>query len=384
MLVTIITFWTILFLIIYTYFGYPILMKFLSKVIKKHVKKANIQPFISIIIPVHNEGKIIKRKIKNTLDIDYPKERIEVIVISDNSNDQTHEIVEDFVKKNKQIKLIALPERGGKTIAQNEGIKASKGEILVFTDASSLISNDGISKLIRNFNDPSVACASTEDINVNQFGVDNTSGESNYVHFDIKLRRMESEANSLVGNSGCFYAVRKEFCLELPPYIIRDFATALYARQNGFRAVHEPEAKVFVTTLSDVSKEFKRKVRTVIGGITTLFYFYKLLNPFKYHLYSIQLTSHKLLRWLEPIFVIILFCCNLALIRVHPLYFITAILFGLLITLGIIGATISSIKRHWNFIKIIYFLTMSHIAILWAWVKYLSGDKMPVWKPSRS
>ena len=383
-MILIIIFWILVFLLFYIYLGYPILIRLLYHFRRKLVIKANIFPFISVIIPVHNEDKYIHQKILNTLASNYPKEKIEVIVVSDASSDDTDTIVAQHCKENSNFRLIRLPQRSGKTVAKNRGIQASQGEILIFTDASSQIAKDGISNLVKNFNDPTVGCVSSEDINVDQSGLHHQSGESNYVNFDMKLRRQESAVNSLVGNSGCFYAVRRKFCVNFPPYIIRDFATALLVSQQGFRAVHESDAKVFVNTLNDVSKEFKRKVRTVVGGISTLFSFWRVLNPFKYRLYTWQLISHKLLRWLEPFILALLFLINLVLIKTHSIYLLTEIMFLSYLFINIVLMIFPKFSVKNSFFKLSQFLFISHLAVVTAWINYFKGNRMVIWQPSRS
>lgn len=379
-----IIFWTLVFILFYIYLGYPIVMRVLFQFKRKSVAKGDITPFVSVIIPVHNEEKYIHQKIINTLASNYPKEKVEVIVVSDASSDETDAIVARQCEEHPNLRLIRLPQRSGKTVAKNTGIQASQGEILLFTDASSRIAADGIAKLVRNFHDSSIGCVSAEDINIDRTGIDRHSGESSYVNFDMKLRRWESGVNSLVGNSGCCFAVRRKFCVILPPHIIRDFATALLVTQQGYRAVHESEAKVFVATLSDTAKEFKRKVRTVVGGITALFYFRRLLDPFRYCLYSWQLISHKLLRWLEPFLLASIFLINLFLLKIHAIYWITGIAISTYLAINIVVMVFPKFSLRNSFLKLSHFLFMSHLAVVVAWIEYFKGNRMAIWQPSRS
>lgn len=383
MAIIILIFWFLFFLLIYTYVGYPLLLRTMAKFVQKKVNKGKIFPFVSILIPVYNEEKYIQSKIENILAVNYPKNKLEILVVSDCSDDNSNSIVERFTRQIPNLKFLLLAKRSGKTIAQNEGIKHCQGEIIIFSDASCLIDPDGIMKLIQNFNDATVGCVSSEDVNIYDTEVDYCSGESKYVGFDLKLRRFESKVSSLVGNSGCFYAVRREFCLEFPDHIIRDFATALLVTKSGFRAVHESQAKVFVRTVNNFKTEFQRKVRTVVGGITALFYFRQILNPLKYGFYSIQLFSHKLLRWLDPVVLLAILTVSLILMREHSVYRIFVILYAFIIFVCLASALCIRNKK-WFHLKLPFFIFLSHVAVLWAWLKFLSGHRMPIWKPSRS
>ena len=339
MTVFFIIFCFLIFFIIWANGGYYLFLKVLSAFKKNTVSKSEYFPDISIIITAYNEEKQIAAKIENTQAISYPKDKYEIIVVSDGSSDKTVEIVRKFVSD--KLSLITIPERHGKHFGQGQGIKVAKGEILVFSDATTFIDPNGIQKLVRNFNDPKIGCVSSEDKVKNE---ESSSGEGIYVKYEMKLRRLESLIGSLVGVSGSFFSVRKHLCSFWINNMSSDFYLPLITRMNGFRTIVEPEAKGYYEVQKKTHREFQRKVRTVVHGLEVLFRFKSIMNLFKYRLFSIQVISHKLCRWLVPFFMFSIFVTNIILFNEHLLFKILLLSQILFYLFAFIGYMIQSVK----------------------------------------
>ena len=366
-----------LFLIFYAYVGYPISLSLIRKRNSRSNVKDEVLPFVSIIITAYNEEKRMREKIENTLDIDYPSEKLQVIIASDGSTDGTNDIISKYLDKG--IEFLPIQERGGKERAQKKAIEKARGEILVFTDVATILDPVGVEQIVSNFSDPGIGCVSSEDRVIVED--DEPGGEGLYVRYEMWLRRLESRVNTLVGLSGSFFAARKEVCKDLIEDLDSDFCVLLTSIKMGLKGITDPEAIGYYRDLSEGKHEFERKIRTVIRGITAFFRHTELLNAKRYGLFSYQYFCHKLLRWLVPFFLITLFFSNFFLSGRSLQYFF---LFLLQVTFYVAG--ILSIKgkvSHDNWVTKVpmYFLTVNS-SILVAWWKYLKGERVVMWKPS--
>lgn len=369
-------FWTSLAGIFYAYFGYPAVLSILVRILpakKREIETTVHEPTVSVIIPAFNEGKVIERKIRNTIHLDYPKEKIEVLIISDGSTDDTGEIVRKFTDR---IQFYELPERSGKAAALNLGLEKARNEIIIFSDASIMLAPDAIKNIVKQFIDHGIGCVSGED------HIKDSSGEGFYGKYELFLRNLESKLHSIVGASGSFYAQRKELCSSFQEGLAPDFLSVLNTVEKGYRAVTEPRAQGTMTSLNSVQDETGRKVRTLIRGITTLNHKKNLFNPFKYSIFSFELISHKLMRWLVPYFLIILFSVNIFLLP-RPLYistFILQVIFYLL-TLAAFTEVMNMEKKILG--RIPLYFVMANVAILQAWYKYARGVRQEIWSPTK-
>jgi len=365
-----------IFIIFYSYFGYPVSLYLVGWFKKKELKKENQYPDVTIVITAYNEGKRIRKKIENTLDVVYPKEKLQIIIASDGSTDCTNKFAESF--KESGIELLFLPIRGGKENAQQEALKISKGNIIVFTDVATILEPSGLENIVSNFADPTVGCVSGEDRLVGRDG--NPSGEGFYVRYEMLLRRLETRVNSLVGLSGSFFAARKSVCQDFSNEMQSDFRTLLNCIKMGLRGVSDPKAVGFYLDVSDSSREFDRKVRTVLRGLTVFFSNIELLNIFKYGFFSYQYFCHKLLRWIVPLFLIVAFMTNVYLATKSQMYLILC-----LVQLFFYGIAIwgwKSRRTTMNLIKIPYYFLTVNVSIFVAWWKFLGGQRVVMWTPS--
>lgn len=371
--------WLSLLLIFHAYIGYPA-----SLMVMKAMKGRRPSLFrpdffsrVSLIITAYNEEKRIKEKILNTLALDYPKEKLQILVASDGSSDKTNDIVKSH--RDDGVELIPLAQRNGKENAQKEALGYATGEIIVFTDVATLLDSEGITEIVSNFSDPSVGCVTSEDKLLSQDG--GPSGEGAYVRYEMWLRRLESDVNSVVGLSGSFFAVRKEVCRNFSGDLQSDFGMLFSAVKMGYRGVSDSSAEGHYLDIAKGDQEFNRKVRTVVRGLTVFFEHTSLLNPFKHGFFSYQLFCHKLLRWLVPFLLVACFVTSTVL-AVSSFFFL-GILICQIIFYGIAGIEHVRKKPFLNALLRVpgYFVAVNS-AIAVAWKQYLTGHRIVMWTPS--
>ena len=368
-----IPFWCAVALLFYAYLGYPCALRALAFVRDRPLRKGSLTPRVSFIITAHNEERRIRDKLENTLRQDYPEAKLEIIVASDCSTDRTDEIVGGYSNR---VRLVRSPERRGKEAAQQRAVENASGEILVFSDVTTDLAADGVSAIVRNFADPTVGCVSSVDRFIDGDG--RISGEGAYVRYEMFLRGLETRVNSLVGLSGSFFAARREVCRNWPADRQSDFNTVLNAVEMGLRAVLDPESGGYLRSIVDERREFQRKVRTVVRGIAVLAGRREMLNPLRYGLFSWQLLSHKLCRWLVPFAMIAAGLGNAWLVsRSSTFYLVT-----FLVQVGFYVAALAGIWTGARILRVPSFLLLTNLAVLTAWLGYARGERMTTWQPS--
>ena len=370
-------FFVSIMLIVYAYFGYPISLYILGRIVNKNNKKENIIPNVTIIITVYNEEKKIEIKLLNTLLIRYPKDKLQIIISSDGSNDKTVEIAKKYEKYG--IEVLNLQKRAGKENAQKEAVKFAKGDILVFTDVATMLEPDGIKQIVSNFADSSVGSVSSEDRLLGKDG--KVSGEGFYVRYEMWLRRLESMVNSVVGLSGSFFAARKIICDDFSGNMQSDFRTVFNSIKKGFRCVSDPNAIGIYSDVKDKNQEYDRKVRTVLRGITVFFNHLELLNIFKYGLFSYQLFCHKLLRWMVPVLLIIVFISNAFIVLNSSVYLIVFLVQLIFYGIAVVGCTTNRFESK-KYSKIPRYFLIVNASILTAWWRYIRRHRVVLWNPS--
>jgi glycosyltransferase involved in cell wall biosynthesis len=368
-------FWVGVAGVLYPYFGYPLVLWLLGKVIGRRdtAIAGEALPRISMIIPVHNEASRVARKVANTAALDYPADRLEVLFVSDGSTDRTVAIIRESATA--AMRVVELPVRGGKAAALNAGLENASHEVLVFSDASIELEPGSLQQIVRRFQDPAIGCVSGED------RIADSGGEAWYGRYELLLRRLESDVHSIVGASGSFYAQRKAICAPFTEGNAPDFLSVLRTVEQGYRAVTEANAVGTMTSVKDPRQEFERKVRTLIRGMTTLFAHAGVLNPLRYGLFSFAMVSHKLMRWLAPVFLILVLLAPLALLR-SPFYLaaLAAQVAFYLIALAALGQ-VAGLHRVFAGKLALYFSSVN-LAILVAWVRYAQGVRQELWTPS--
>ncbi len=368
----------IVLVIMYVYMVYPLLLILLSYLKKTDtVDKTGIFPFVTILITAYNEEDIIGKKLDNTLQLDYPKDKLEIIVVSDGSTDNTNRIVREY--EGKGVKLNIIEKRAGKTAAQNDSVVKAGGEIIVFSDANGMYERDAVSKLAGNFRDEKTGCVCGELLYTDARGDTAGKGENLYWRYERFLKKKESELGSVLGAAGSIYAVRKELYVPLDESLISDFLEPLKVREKGYRVSYEPEAISREETSASIGDEFKRKVRIITRGIFGLFAVKNLLNPFKYGLFSIQLISHKLLRWLIPIFMVFLFILNILLLdkKMFIIIFYCQMMFY---AFSFVGYLLEGKKVKARVFFMPLYFCMVNLAALSGWCNFIRGRKNILWE----
>jgi cellulose synthase/poly-beta-1,6-N-acetylglucosamine synthase-like glycosyltransferase len=369
---------------VYAYILYPIVLAALAAVRRRrpYPPDPEVWPSISITIPAHNEERDIADTLDRILQADYPADRRQVVVVSDASTDRTDEIVQSYAGRG--VDLVRLPLRGGKTAAENAARPHLRGDIVVNTDASVRVDAGALKPLVRALLDPSVGVASGRDVSVGQERVN--QGESRYVGYEMWVRDLETRVHSIVGASGCLYAIRRDLHMALVPEALsRDFAAALIARERSYRAVSVSEAICYVPRIASLRREYRRKVRTMTRGLETLWYKRALLNPVRYGLFAWMLWSHKLLRWLTPPGLLLALA---GAVLLAPVVGGRATVLGGTVMLGtaalaLVGWWWPEGRRGPRAAAHCAYVCAGLVAALVAWTKALRGELNPVWEPTR-
>jgi cellulose synthase/poly-beta-1,6-N-acetylglucosamine synthase-like glycosyltransferase len=301
-------FWLSAAALCYTYAGYPLLLALVSAVRPNRVRRGEFETTVSIIITAYNEERDLTAKLENTLALDYPRELLEIIVASDCSTDRTDEIAQNFAQRG--VRLHRQAERLGKTAAQNAAVEAARGEIILFSDATSLYQPNAVRAMMPSFADASVGCVAGRLIYVDCLNSQVGKGARSYWGYETFLKRHESRIGSLIGASGCLYAVRRSAYVPLYHEACSDFIIATKMVEQNLRAVYEPDAVCTEETNRQSGKELKMRVRIIAQTFTDLWRHRAMLNPFHSGFYGVQLLSHKVMRYLVPFFLMGLFLAS--------------------------------------------------------------------------
>ncbi len=368
-------------LVVYAYAGYPATVYVLSRLMPRPVRMAKMTPRVSLIIAAHNEERDIAAKLHNTLALDYPKDKLEIIVASDCSTDRTEEIVSRFAEHG--VRLHRQTERFGKTVAQNRAVKMSSGEILVFSDATTRYQPEALRKIVRSFADPEVGCVAGQLIYVDR----NTSGVGrgcrSYWSYEKFLKSCESRLGSLIGVSGCLYAVRRNSYARLKQELIDDFVIATETRLRGLRTVYDPEAVATEGANQAGRDEFRMRVRVIEQTITALHRYREALNPWRHGMFAFQMLSHKVLRYAVPWFLLLAFVTNALLLGRDSLYLFTFLAQVALYLMALVGWIADRRRVNAGPLAFPYYFVLTNAASLVAFLKFLSGDGHVVWTPIR-
>src|SRR6476660_2189032 len=376
-----IAFWLAAILLFYVYAGYPLILSLIGLFVRRSRAEAGYTPRISVLIAAYNEEEAIERKIRQTLALEYPADKIEVLVLSDCSSDRTDEIVSTF--PDSRVCLVRLPERGGKTLAQNYGVKQATGEIIVFSDATAIYQYKALLYLACNYQDASVGAVSGRYQYFDPTEQSATGlGSVAFWKYENLIKKMQSRISTITGCCGCIYSVRKTAYTELPADIISDLVQPLQAIRKGYRVVFEDRALAYEETTQSTAEEFAMRVRVVTRAMRGLLSVSDLLQPWKFAWPAFQLWSHKVMRWMVPLFLIALFAANLFLLD-SPFYRVTLALQLAFYAAALLNMLLP-VHRQWKPLGIPLFFCTLNAAALVSMLEICRGRKYVTWQTVRA
>jgi len=368
---------------VYSYVGYPLILWIASRFsVSGSAREPNAGMTVSVVIPAFNEEKQIQGAIEAVLAQDYPAHLIQTVVLSDASTDGTDDIVRRYADR--RVELLRMPERGGKTRAENAACARLRGDIVVNTDSSIRLHSAAVRELVTHMADPETGVASGRDVSTSATGEGSNPTEAGYVGYEMRIRALETRLGGIVGASGSCYAIRAELHrIPIREDLSRDFSAALTAREHGFRAVSVDDAICFVARTSSLQREYRRKVRTITRGMMTLIARRSLLDPVRYGSFAWKLFSHKVCRWLLPV-TVVLAVIGLALLSPdHPWARLALVLGAAVAILAALGALWPAGKEMPRIVSVAAFGTAANLAVLHALWRVLAGRGDPVWEPTR-
>lgn len=374
-------FFSSLFLIFYIYAGYPLLALILGALIDQRVQAADSEPFVSILIAAYNEEACIEATVRNKLSLEYPGDKLEIIVVSDGSSDKTEQIVESI--DDPRVRLIRQSPRSGKTNALNKGVLQASGEIIVFSDANSIYAPKALLRLVANFTDQQVGYVSGKMIYANPDGTSIGEGCGAYMKYENALRSIETRIGSIVGVDGGIDAVRKKIYRPLNADQLPDFVQPLKVVEQGYRVVYEPEALLWEPSLTAAHDEYRMRVRVSLRAFWALFDMRRLLGPDISPMFAWQLWSHKVLRYLCFIFLCAAYTTNSLLIGKN-IFFTSCFIAQ---TACYLAALMAPAMERWGVSNTLcsfarYFLLLN-LASAHAFLKFLMGEKQILWTPRK-
>ncbi len=384
-----IIFWISLFIIVYTYVGYAVVLFFIIKILRIFRKKKTFDPnyelpSVTLIVAAYNEEYCIEEKIKNTIALEYPANKVNFIFITDGSTDKTPEIIARYPS----IQLMHQSGRSGKIVAVHRAMQEVHTEVAVFTDANTLLNKEALINICRHYQDPNVgAVAGEKRVQIDDSG-DATAGEGFYWKYESKLKAWDSELFSVVGAAGELFSVKTSLYIPVPEdTLLDDFMISMLIAEKGYRIVYEPDAYATETASANTKEELKRKVRIAAGGIQSFLRLTGLLNPLKYPVLFFQYLSHRILRWtITPFLMIFCFILNFYIVLAmegdwkYQLILVVQVVFYGFALLGWIMQS-RSIKVKIFFIP--YYFCMMNYAVFAGIKRYMSSSQSVLWEKAK-
>lgn len=371
-----------IFMPIYTYIIYPLILVILPS--KKYVYDENFTPEVSVLIAAYNEEKVIREKIKNLENLNYPDGKIEFLIGSDGSADKTLEIAFKSIKKN-NIKVIALP-RGGKVRALNVLIKKAKGEILVFSDANTLYDRQAIKSLVKHFVDSKIGCVSGQlRYETNKNSGEGAKSENLYWTYENWVKEEESKIGRLSGSNGAIYAIRKKSLNKIKENVINDdFYVSTYILEKGYDVIMDKEAIAYEKPNDNLKDQFRRHVRDGAGHYQAILIFWRMLFPRKG---SFTYVSHRVIKWLVPFSLIIDLIINFALIIYSKIMFviflIQIIIYFIILIYWLKVKKSKEIKGIWKGVGVLYYFISINFSLLLGFFNFFTNRQKAMWETKR-
>jgi cellulose synthase/poly-beta-1,6-N-acetylglucosamine synthase-like glycosyltransferase len=374
-------FWASAALLAYVYVGYPILVYAVSLVYPRPVEAGPIEPTVTILITAFNEKASIRQKLENTLALTYPAHKMEIIVASDGSTDSTDDIVREF--SGRGVKLFRQEGRVGKTMTQNNAVKVAAGDVILFSDATTHYPADVLATVLPPFNDKTVGCVAGRLVYVDDANTNVGVGAKSYWNYETLIKSAESLACSLIGASGCLYAVRRSVYEPMYAEACSDFLICTMLYRSGSRSVFAPEAVCYETTNVNPKDELRMRVRVISQTFTDLWRNRDMMSPLRSGFYAVQLISHKLLRYAVPLLLIAMFAASVGLstggwfytgmLAAQTIFYVTAAIGWALERFGIkLGPA-----------AIPLYFVLANLASAVGFYKFLRGERYARWEPIR-
>lgn len=382
--------WILLFLVFYTYLGYGILLFILVRLKrifkrKPHPSEMQYEPEVTLFVAAYNERDYVDAKVQNSLSLDYPKEKIKMVWVTDGSDDGTPELLKKY--ENQGVRVYHKPERGGKIGAMNRGMQFVDTPIVIFSDANTMLGPESIRRIVNLFADPKVGCVSGEKRIYQKEAQTAAATEGIYWKYESKLKKWDAELYSVVGAAGELFAIRTELYQEVErDTLLDDFIISLRIAMNGYTIQYDPEAYAIEAPSANVKEELKRKIRIAAGGIQSIVRLKPLLNPFKYGLLSFQYISHRVLRWtLAPLSLPLIFILNLilaiyagfALSNLYTWLFLGQVIFYVM---ALIGWLLESKHLRIKILFVPYYFFIMNYAVFLGFARYLKKQQSVNWE----
>lgn len=380
MVFVVVLFWSCFVLLTYVYVLYPVLVTALAARFGRAVRRGDALPTVTIIVSVYNEEKCIQAKLDNIAELNYPRELVDVIVASDASSDSTEAIASSY--NHLLVRVMRVPGRMGKTACQNAAASSARGEVLIFTDATTRLDTEAVRRLVENFADAAVGCVAGRLAYVTDTENLTGSGGRAYWDYEVRLRAGESLLGSLVGVSGCLYAVRRSAYRYIHPDLISDFVIAMRMREQGLRTIFAPDAVCFEVTLDRGRQELAMRIRVAARSINALVAECRFLNPVTFGLFAWQLWSHKALRYATPFLWLAAIGANTVLATQTP-YLVLLLAQFALIAAGAMGFLLQQRGYKLGLLARPYYFLLTNLASLIATLRYLQGERIVTWTPVR-
>lgn len=390
-MIWILFFWICFTVVVYTYVGYPLILyatlsirKLFSP--KKREKDASFEPRVCFFVTAYNEKNYVNQKIENTFQLDYPREKIQYIWVTDGSDDGTPDLLREY----EGIEVYHEPARRGKMHAMNRGMQFVKAPIVIFSDTNTRLNREAIREIVACFSLPETGCVAGEKrIVEKEADAAAGAGEGLYWKYESWIKRMDAELNSAVGAVGELFAIRTELFEEVEnDTILDDFIISLRIAKKGYKIAYTPNAYAEETASLNVKEEMKRKIRIAAGGIQTLFRLKSLLNPFRYGVLTWQYFSHKVLRWtLAPVSLFLLLFVNAAIILMPGEvsgFYIWFFVFQLICYFfAVVGWILGNRQLRFKILFVPYYFVSIHYAAICGIFRFFRGKQSASWEKSK-
>lgn len=378
-------FWIFLFVIFYAYLGYGIVLLLLLKIKRlfvkpKNLKKEAFEPEVTLFVAAYNEADYIREKVENTLAIDYPRDKLRIVFVTDGSDDGTPEILKEY----EGISVYHRGPRAGKIGAINRGMGYVISPIVIFSDANAMLNKEVVREMVRHYQDPKVGCVAGEKrILKKETDTASGAGEGIYWRYESALKKMDAALNSAIGAAGELFSIRTSLFEPVEKdTLLDDFMISMRIAARGYKIVYEPGAYASESASASIADEMKRKVRICAGGLQSIVRLKALLNPFKYGLLTFQYVSHRVLRWtLVPLFLLLIIPLNYFLMHYNQGIY-TLLLYGQVAfyVAALIGWFMEKRSLRNKLVFVPFYFSIMNIAAFRGFFRYVKGRQSVLWE----